>query len=71
MTQEFEIKTEFIELIKLLKAIGVADTGGNAKELVLEGLVKVNGKVELRLRCKLYPSFIMEFEDIKVQIVKE
>ena len=70
MKQEFVINTEYIELIKLLKAIGVADTGGNAKEIVREGLIKVNGETELRLRCKLYDSYVVEIDNIKVTITK-
>ena len=71
MQQEFEIHTEYIELNKLLKALGIVDTGGAAKEIVREGLVKVNGEVEFRLRCKLYNTFTVEIDDVKVVIVKQ
>ena len=43
--EEFEIKGDYIELIALLKATGIAETGGQAKGMVDEGLVKVNGVV--------------------------
>ena len=39
------ITTEFIKLDSFLKFAGLTDTGGQAKELVLEGQVKVNGEV--------------------------
>ena len=39
-----KIKTEFIKLDQLLKFIGVAETGGHAKEIVAEGVVFVNGE---------------------------
>jgi ribosome-associated protein len=50
---EHPLKGEFIELIKLLKFSGIAGTGGEAKMLVEEGEVTVNGQVENRKRCKI------------------
>jgi ribosome-associated protein len=64
----FEIKTEYIELIKLLKAVGVASTGGAAKALVQSSQIKVNKIIELRLRCKLYHDFLVECNGIKIKI---
>lgn len=49
----FTIKGDYIELIKLLKATGITDSGGEAKTMVDEKLVKVNGALELRKRAKL------------------
>ncbi|MDQ3111240.1 MAG: RNA-binding S4 domain-containing protein [Bacteroidota bacterium] len=49
----FKIKGEFIELIQLLKVLGIAETGGHAKIIVDDGLVKLNGEVEIRKRAKL------------------
>ena len=51
--QNFKIKGEFIELIQLLKVLSIAETGGNAKIIVDDGLVKLNGVVEIRKRAKL------------------
>jgi len=42
---EVSIKTEFIKLDQLMKFSGLCDTGGFAKELILQGEVKVNGEV--------------------------
>jgi ribosome-associated protein len=54
MTQmTFKIEGEYIELIQLLKATGLAQTGGHAKMIVDDGLVKRNGEIELRKRAKL------------------
>lgn len=39
------IKTDFIKLDQLLKFIGVAETGGHSKEIIMEGSVFVNGQV--------------------------
>jgi ribosome-associated protein len=49
----FKIEGEYIELIQLLKATGLAQTGGHAKMIVDDGLVKRNGEIELRKRAKL------------------
>lgn len=54
--EKYKIKGEFIELIALLKATGIAETGGQAKLMVEEGLVQVNGQVEMRKRAKLLPG---------------
>ena len=51
--EKFKIKGEFIELIQLLKVLGIAETGGHAKQIVEEGGVKLNGELEYRKRAKL------------------
>ena len=53
LTIEFTLKEEFIELFKLLKAEGIASTGGEAKLMIADGSVMVNGIIELRKRNKL------------------
>ncbi len=51
--QEFELKTEYIELVKLLKVLQIAQTGGHAKIIVENGEVIRNGEPEFRKRAKL------------------
>ncbi|NDF59674.1 MAG: RNA-binding S4 domain-containing protein [Crocinitomicaceae bacterium] len=51
--KEFKIEGEYIELIGLLKAIGLAQTGGHAKLIVDEQIVLRNGELETRKRAKL------------------
>lgn len=51
--KEYTLKSEYIELIKLLKLLGYAETGGMAKLMVDEGQVLLNGNVESRKRAKL------------------
>ena len=53
---------EFIELVKLLKLQQIAQTGGHAKIMVVDGLVKVNGELEYRKRKKLRPGDLVEVE---------
>ena len=60
---------EFIELNNLLKVQSWVESGGRAKVLIGEGQVKVNGKVELRKRCKIQSGMIVEFMEQKVEVV--
>ena len=40
-----EINTDFIQLQAFLKFMGIAETGGQAKELIQDGIIRVNGEV--------------------------
>ena len=67
---EFELEGhEYIELHNLLKVIGLVHSGGLAKTLIAEGLVKVDGAVELRKRCKICIGQLVEFEKEKITIL--
>ena len=70
--EEFRIreKDEFINLSQLLKALNLVESGAMAKEIIDEGLVKVDGEVESRYRRKLYNGMIVEFEDNKIKVIK-
>ncbi len=61
-------QSEFIELLKLLKIQGLAQTGGHAKIMVEEGLIRVNGEQEFRKRRKLRPGDQVEVEGILIEI---
>jgi ribosome-associated protein len=67
--QEFKITGEYIELIQLLKALGLAQTGGHAKMIVEEEMVIRNGEVETRKRAKLIPGDVVEVQDISILLV--
>ncbi len=58
----FQLETDTIELHRLLKATGLCDSGGMAKLLISEGLVQVDGEVELRKRCKIRRGQQVEFD---------
>jgi ribosome-associated protein len=51
--REFKLTSEYIELIKLLKLLRIAETGGHAKLIVEDGGVYLNGIQEFRKRAKL------------------
>ena len=57
-----EILSEPAELYKILKFEGMVATGGEAKMVISEGLVLVNGKVETRKRKKIVAGDTIEFE---------
>ncbi len=52
---------DYIELIKLMKLLGLVDTGGEAKHAVEEGEVLVNNEIEFRKRRKLRTGDSIEF----------
>ncbi|MDA0912686.1 MAG: RNA-binding S4 domain-containing protein [Bacteroidetes bacterium] len=61
--QSFKVRTEFIDLLQLLKATGYAATGGEAKMMVEDGLISVNNELELRKRRKLRPGDEVQIAD--------
>lgn len=69
--QEVIIDTEFIKLGQLLKLSGLADSGSYAKLFIADGLVSVNGEVDLRRGRKVYPGDVIEFEDQSVKVVAQ
>jgi ribosome-associated protein len=58
--KSIEIYREPVELYKLLKFEGLASSGGQAKLLISEGLVQVNGAVETRKRKKIVTGDVIE-----------
>ena len=68
-----EISREPVELYKILKFEGMVATGGEAKQVISEGLVLVNGKVETRKRKKIVTGDTIEFdqEQIRIQLDKQ
>jgi ribosome-associated protein len=66
---EFRITGEFIELHSLLKATGVAPSGGAAKALVAGGGVTVDGQVELRKTCKIRAGRIVGAGDARIRVL--
>ncbi len=62
------ISKEPVELYKILKFEGMAASGGEAKLVIAEGLVMVNGKVETRKRKKIVAGDIIEFGQDTIRI---
>lgn len=56
-----EVTKEPVELYKILKFEGMVGSGGEAKMVIADGMVRVNGKVETRKRKKIVADDIIEF----------
>lgn len=68
-TTTFELKGEFIALCDLLKTTGIADSGGQGKAFVAEGIVTVDGETELRKTAKIRKGQVVECFDNQITIV--
>ena len=66
-----KISTDYIKLDSFLKYVQWVDSGGIAKAVVSDGLVYVNGEMELRRGRKLYPGDVVEFMGEKDSIERE
>ena len=64
------LRDEFIKLGQALKAAGLVDSGVEAKEVIQEGLVSVNGEVDTRRGRKLYEGDVVSFENQTIKIEK-
>ncbi len=69
-TQPLTIHTEFIKLQDAMKYANIVYSGGEAKQLILEGQVKVNGEVCTMRGKKLYSGDIFSFMGGKYRIEK-
>ncbi len=66
---EFPLRGEFITLDRLLKATGVAGSGGQAKTLVAEGRVQVDGQDELRKTAKLRAGQVVSLTGVRIKLL--
>jgi ribosome-associated protein len=66
---EFELRGDFIPLDALLKATGIASSGGVAKMMVAAGDVQVDGREELRKTCKIRAGQVVEALRARVRVV--
>ena len=64
-----EITREPVELFKILKFEGLVSSGGEAKMVIDEGYVRVNGDVETRRRKKIFSGDVIEFGDETIRIL--
>ena len=66
---DFPLRGEFITLDRLLKATGIAPSGGAAKAMVAEGLVQVDGQDELRKTCKLRHGQVVSLTGVRITVL--
>ncbi len=68
--EQIAIHTEFIKLDALLKFAALVGTGGEAKTVIAEGLVSVNGEVCTMRGKKLRPGDVVRFDRFSVEVTK-
>lgn len=61
---------DFIKLGQALKASGLVESGAEAKEVILQEMVSVNGEVEIRRGRKLFSGDIAEYKGYQIKIEK-
>lgn len=67
--REFQLTSDYIELVKLLKLLRIAQTGGHAKIIIEDGEVIRNGEPEYRKRAKLIKGDTLEIMGEVIQII--
>jgi ribosome-associated protein len=67
--RDVEISKEPVALFKILKFEGMVGSGGEAKAVIDDGEVMVNGVVETRRRCKIVSGDIIDFRNEQLRIV--
>ena len=65
-----KLRDEFIKLGQALKAAGFVESGVEAKDVIQDGLVSVNGEVDIRRGRKLYDGDIVNFDGDEIKIEK-
>lgn len=71
MTQkkQIQLSPKHNELYKILKYNNLAQSGGEAKFAIAEGLVKLNGIVETRKRKKIFTGDVIEFKNLLLEMI--
>jgi len=64
----FDLAGEFVELNQLLKLAGLCDSGGAGKNMVASGVVKVDGKKELRKTAKIRAGQVVLVGDVRISV---
>ena len=70
-TLEFQVRGEHIELSQLLKLTGLADNAGQGGQMVIDDLVRIDGKAEHRKRAKIRAGQIVECMDTRIVVVAD
>lgn len=67
--ESLKLREEYIKLGQALKAAGLVESGVEAKEVIQEGLVRVNGETDTRRGKKLYAGDLVSYngEEIKIE----
>ncbi len=66
--QKIKIRDEYIKLGQLLKLAGLVENGADAKTVIQDGFVKVNGETDTRRGRKIAAGDIVEYDGSKIQV---
>lgn len=68
---EFQLNGEYVELNQLLKMVGLCGSGGAGKALVAEGVVSVDGQIELRKTAKIRAGSVVSLGDVSISVLAQ
>ncbi len=68
---EFKLKKEgeYIKLGQLMKACNMVSSGSDAKDLIINGLVSVNGEICTMRGKKIYSGYVIKYKDKEVHVI--
>ena len=66
--ESIKIKTEFIKLGQLLKLANLVESGADAKDVIVNGEVKVNGNIEVQRGKKIYAGDIVSYQGDEIKV---
>jgi ribosome-associated protein len=66
---DFELRGEFITLDSLLKATGLAHSGGAARMMITDGAVQVDGQIELRKTAKIRADQLVALGEARIRVL--
>ena len=66
---DFDLRGQVITLDRLLKATGVAPSGGAAKQMVADGKVQVDGRDEVRKRAQIHAGQVVAVSGTRIRVV--
>ena len=69
MKKEIKITSEYIKLDQFIKFVGIVSNGGEAKYLIADGAVEVNGEIELRRGRKLRINDVVKYKNNEFVII--
>lgn len=69
-TIDFELDREYVELKQLLKLTDLVSSGGEAKIIIGDGQVRVDGEVELRKACKIRAGQQVQLGDVVIRVTE-
>jgi len=70
-TIDFELDREYVELKQLLKLTDLVTSGGEAKVIIADGQVSVDGVVELRKACKIRGGQQVTLGDVRINVLAD